>query len=366
MVHPFGIGDAVLITPVIRSLKESGVKKIDLLLGSRTKMLFENNPHVSQIFVWDKSPVARVLERWRRFREVVALFWKLWRNHYQVMFDFSVGGQYAFLSWIFFWIPVRIGFNFRGRGIFLTHKLELREGYAEKSVAEYYLDLLHFLAIRPTNKKPEFFLSEADHQECETILKKFELTGGGSYLAVVPGGGESWGQDARLKRWPVEYFGKLIRELHRTYGGFFEKVLILGGSNEHHLGTELLQEFSGLQVHNLCGMTSIRVTAALIQKASFLLANDGGLVHVAHALGTPLIAIYGPVDPLAYGPYPPDSKALTVTNSGPACRPCYQRFKYQADCKGVECLNHLTVDRVLEQIKSTRFFEQRFTASVLK
>jgi len=366
LIHPFGIGDALFITPVIRTLKEHGVKQIGLLLGSRTRALFENNPHINQIFEWDKSPVANMTQKWKRWRELGGLFVKLWKSNYQVVLDFSPTAQYAFVSWLFFWIPVRVGFNFKKRGFFLTHKVELSNGYVGKSVAEYYLGLIQFFRIEPVSKKTEFFLSDEDRTAAQAIFKKYNFTGGKSFLAVVPGGGESWGKDARLKRWPVKHFGKLIQGLHQNYQDTFEGVFILGGQNEHFLGTELLQEFSGIPAYNLCGSTPIQVAAALIEKASLVVANDGGLVHIAHAVGTPVIGIYGPVDPTVYGPYPPNLKVLTISNQGPACRPCYQRFRYQADCKGVECLTHLAVNNVLDRIKSTHFFDQLEVTSALK
>ena len=232
------------------------------------------------------------------------------------------------------------------------------DGYTGKSVAEYYLNLLEFLGIQSNGKHAEIFLRQNDQLECEAILKRLDINPKNSYLVVAPGGGESWGKDARLKRWPVGSFGKLIRELHRTYGTLFDKILILGGRDEHHLGMALLQECNGIVAHNLCGITPIRTAAALIQKASLFIGNDGGLVHIAHALNVPVIAFYGPVDPVVYGPHPPSSKALTITNTGPACRPCYERFRYQTECKSVECLTHLTADRVLDRIKSSRFLEQ--------
>ena len=362
IISPFGLGDALFITPLIRSLKESGVEQIDLLLGSRTRELFEHNPHVNQIFEWSKYPILDTSQKWNYLKQLGTLLFQLWQNRYQAMFDFTPKAKYALLSWLILWIPVRIGFSFEGRGVSLTHKFKLLDGYTKKSVVEYYLDLLNFLGIQPTAKQLELFLKEEDFRDCGAILNNHGLDCDQSYLVVVPGGGESWGRDARLKRWPVEYFGKLIRSLHQSYSSTFEKVLILGGQNEHFLGTALLQELGGVPAHNLCGSISIRVAAALIQKASFLLANDGGLVHIAHAVGTPVVALYGPVDPVVYGPYPTGSRALTIASIGPACRPCYQRFRYQASCTGVECLTRLTPDQVLDQIRSARFLEQLSTA----
>src|SRR3989338_9786261 len=158
IVHPHGIGDVLWITPVIRALSEYGVKRIDLLLASRTREIFERNPHANEMFEWDKSPVANIFKKWSRFKKLAVTFWKLWRNHYQVVLDFSLGSQYAFLCQFFFWIPVRLGFNFKGRGRFSTHRLELPDGYTDKPVADYYLDLLNILNIQPTHKRTELFL----------------------------------------------------------------------------------------------------------------------------------------------------------------------------------------------------------------
>ena len=119
-----------------------------------------------------------------------------------------------------------------------------------------------------------------------------------------------------------------------------------------------MQKLKGMRVHNLCGAASIRVIASVIQNASILIGNDGGLVHIAHAVGTPVVAIYGPADPIVYGPYPSDSKALIITKEGPACRPCYQRFRYQSACSGVECLTELKPEQVLERLQARHFFDQ--------
>ncbi|OGW87006.1 MAG: hypothetical protein A3C35_00590 [Omnitrophica bacterium RIFCSPHIGHO2_02_FULL_46_11] len=366
IVHPHGIGDVLWITPVIRALSEYGVKRIDLLLGSRTREIFERNPHANEMFEWDKSPVANIFKKWSRFKKLAVTFWKLWRNHYQVVLDFSLGSQYAFLCQFFFWIPVRLGFNFKGRGRFSTHRLELPDGYTDKPVADYYLDLLNILNIQPTHKRTELFLDERDFQNAEAILKELGLHSGSSILAIAPGGGESWGSDARLKRWPVQYFVQLVKELHRDYGSLCEAIFILGGAAESQLAQQFLEAFPERSVYNLCGRVSIRTAAALIQKASLMLANDGGLVHVAHAIDTPVVAIYGPVDPKVYGPYPAKSAALSLTASGPACRPCYQRFRYQAACKGIECLTMLTPDRILARLHSERFLERLSSVGVSK
>ncbi|MBI4368562.1 MAG: glycosyltransferase family 9 protein [Candidatus Omnitrophica bacterium] len=358
IVQPFGIGDALFLTPLIRTLKEAGAQKVDLLLGSRTREIFETNPCVSEIFEWGKPSCRHLSERWACFKTVAFLFWRLRRNRYHIFIDVSPKAKYGAIAWFFFRIPVRIGFRLNGRGIFLTHRTELAGGYQEKAVSEYYLDLLRFFRPSSVSRQTELFLKEEDVTDALRILRKLGVNSDSVYFAVSPGGGESWGRDARLKRWPVSHFVQLIRGIRDQWKQTSHlKFLVLGGNNERSLGEALLKDLREETALNLCGATSIRVSAALIQKAAFLLANDGGLVHVAHALRKPLIAIYGPVDPVVYGPYPTSAQTVVVTRRGPVCRPCYQRFRYQADCQRVECLSGLMPEDVLEHLRSNRFFE---------
>jgi lipopolysaccharide heptosyltransferase II len=357
IVDPFGIGDALFATPVIRALKENGFEKIDLLLGSRTRELFEHNPHISEIFEWDKTKRDGFLAQARYISRLVKLFWRLRQNHYQLLLDFSLSREYALLAWLFFGISKRAGFDYKKRGIFLTNKMELPDGFSQKPVAEYYLDLLKSIGIKEQPCRLELFLGEEDEKECTKILNGLEIRDRQTFIVVAPGGGESWGKDARLKRWPAHYFGALLSRIKSELLPSIRHIFILGSRKENSLAEELSQSVEGLEVHNLSGGVSLRVAAALIQKAAFLIANDGGLVHISQAMGTPVIAFYGPVDPRVYGPYPKNDRALAIVNTGPICRPCYKRMRYQADCVGNECLTTLTPGYVFRLIQSAGFFE---------
>ena len=365
IVHPFGLGDSLFVMPLIRALKENGAEQIDLLLGSRTRELFEHHPCIDQIYEWDKSPLSGFSGKWNRFWKLAGMFFSIWKNHYQIAFDLSPRAQYAFVAFFFFWIPVRIGFNFKQRGFFLTHRVEIPEGFTGKSMTEYYLDLVRLAGIQFNQTKPEIFLTKSDHEERKSVFKQLGISESDSILAVAPGGGESWGRDARLKRWPAAYFAELIQTIQKRYPFLFKHVLILGGTEECNLGDELSKCLNGSSVYNLCGKTRIRTAAALIQKAELFVGNDGGLTHMAHAVHAPVIAFYGPTDPIVYGPYPLEDKVLTMTHSGPACRPCYQRFKYQANCGGVECLTQLLPHQVWARIQNTRFLERLAPAGIL-
>lgn len=357
IVHPFGIGDVLFVTPVIRALKEKGVERIDLLLGSRTRELFENCPHVSHIYEWSKDKPKSWLGRFRYWLEIGKLFWRLAQGRYDVFLDFSLSREYAFFAKYLWGIPVRVGFNYKNRGIFLNYRQPLEAGFSDKPVVDYYFELLSFFGIAAVDKSLEFFLSDDDCRDAEAILSREGLSDGQTYLVVSPGGGESWGKDARFKRWPAEYFAELIKKIAGESGFQFAGILIVGSAKEFEIGENLRKMLNGFSVSNLCGKTKLRTSAALIEKALFVLANDGGMVHVSCALKTPVIAFYGPVDERVYGPYG-NGLSLAIANYDLSCRPCYRRMRYRSDCPHVECLTSLTPERAYQEIQKNRFLER--------
>ena len=83
-----------------------------------------------------------------------------------------------------------------------------------------------------------------------------------------------------------------------------------------------------------------------MERAQLLLANDGGLVHLAHALHVPLVALFGPADPQVYGPAPRHPRAVPVMRKDLPCRPCYSNFRYNSACVDRECLTELPPEAV--------------------
>ncbi len=171
---------------------------------------------------------------------------------------------------------------------------------------------------------------------------------------MSPGGGESWGKDAHFKRWPPAFFADFINRIQPLAG--FDGVIILGSRGEKELAEEAA---SAIQVPcaNLAGDISLETAAALIEKSALFVGNDGGLVHLASALHRPVIAFYGPVDPVVYGPYPARPNAIAVYKENLECRPCYKRFRYKGDCATRECLQNLMPEEAVEFLKNRHYFE---------
>jgi lipopolysaccharide heptosyltransferase II len=351
IVHPYGIGDLLFVTPVLRALRLiPTVEKVDLLIGSRTRKALESNPHVDEIFVVDKD-LFHARKTSENFRECFELGRKLRKNRYDLMIDFSLRREYAFGGQWLLKIPRRAGFDYRGRAFFHNIRLRIPEGFHGRSVTDFYCDLAELAGIPVEDRFLEFYLTDRIRDEAAQWLKK---EGCSDILTVAPGGGESWGKDADFKRWPARFFADLINRLRGRL--VFDRVVILGTEQEAPLGGEI-KRLLEVECLDCTGKLPLEMAAALLERSRLFVGNDGGLVHMAHALRTPIIAFFGPVDPVVYGPYPPSSRAWPVYREGLPCRPCYRKFRYRADCREKECLRDLTPALVLEAAEKRKFFD---------
>lgn len=332
IAQPYGIGDALFMTPLLRALRTlPAVERVDLLLGSRTEPIFRPNPHVDRIFSLNQG-------KWHPG------LWRDLRHRYDLLIDFSLQREYGFYAQFFLGIPRRIGFNFKNRGLFLTEGVPLPHGFEGAHVVDFYSELGKLVGLEVEDRFLEFYLSSEDEEEAGNVLREKSIQVSGRFVTVAPGGGESWGKDAWLKRWPVAHFVKGLSLLKERID--FEGVWVLGSPEERGLGEEI-ERTSPFPVVNFCGELSLGASAALLEKSLLFLANDGGLVHLAHALEVPLIAFYGPADPRVYGPYPSSREAVSVYRKDLPCRPCYSRFRYNSACVDRECLTDLPAEAVL-------------------
>jgi lipopolysaccharide heptosyltransferase II len=360
IVQPYGIGDLLFVTPVLRALRLiPTVEKVDLLLGSRTEQAVRDNPHVDEIFTLDKDLFHR-RDALENFQDVLSLGRRLRKQNYDLLLDYSLRGENAFFSQFFLRIPRRAGFDYKRRGFFHNIRLPIPEGFHERHVVDYFCDLAEKAGIPVEDRFLEFYLSPSERETARQLITEKIGDSPGNFLVVSPGGGESWGNDAHFRRWPVRFFGEMIEWLSHDLE--LKHVFIIASSGEKALGQELAG-LTKIPCVNLAGEISLSQAAALIEKAVLFVCNDSGLVHVAHALDVPLVALYGPVDPMVYGPYPPSSEAMVVFKKDLACRPCYQKFRYNSACVGRECLQDFTPKEVFGILQSQGFFARRLNVS---
>ena len=340
-VNPFGIGDAIFSFYVLGALKRAHPEaRVDFLCNERTRELTGMNPDITRAYEFNRDQLREVRSRslvdfLKAYRSLIS-DWK--DERYEAMFDLSLGREFSFLG-MMAGIPRRFGFDFKRRGLFLTHRTAF-SGYEGRPVVETQLDLLRRAGIEVPKKIPTLTWSIPDSHErtAEALLK-----GESSWVVVAPGGGFSWGSDSVFKQWEPEKFVLTANHWARSRGG----VLLLGDASERGL---LGHVRGGLRVPHVvvCG-ESLGVVAALLRRSQLFLGNDGGLLHFAHSLGVPSVSVFGPVDEKAYGPYGNDAPREVVASTV-ACRPCYKSFHFPPCPYDRRCLSEITVQNVLESI----------------
>ena len=347
-INPFGIGDAIFTLRLAESVRVADpLCKVGFVGNERTEALLNLVPAIDKVFVFNRDYYRRL---WREspldcLRKLQALLGEIRAEKFDVAVDVSLGREYA-LGALLAGIHRRVGFDYKNRGIFLNRKIKLTS-YDEGSVTDKQMELL------PKTKLPHgsaqvkisFRISSKAVQEAETFLSAFGIQPQDRVIAIAPGGGKSWGENAIYKQWDPERFAQAA---NRWAADRDAKVLLLGDESEEGLLGKVAADLRmpaavacGFPIENVC---------ALLKRSEGLLCNDGGLMHLANALGVKLVAIFGPVDEHVYGPYGGAPNSLVVTQTVP-CRPCYQKFHFPPCPHARRCLDELSVETVFESIK---------------
>ncbi|GEM_PF-31713 len=339
----FGIGDVLFTTALISNIKDNFPDCfIGYVCNKRTAPLLAGNPKINKIIVYEKDEFDALFKRSKIafLRKIFGTVGDIKREKFDFGIEMSLNKYASFLLW-FAGIKERVGFNYKNRSPFLTKKIPL-DGYEKKHVVEYYLDLLESMGFQATHKNLELFLNEKDRSFARDFFQKNQLTRK-PVVVLAPGGGASWGADAVYKRWPADKYAQLADKLIEK---FKAQIILLGSSFEKPLCRSVASRMQEKNVR-VCCEANITEAAAVLEKCDVAIVNDGGLLHVAVAVGTKTVSIFGPVDEKVYGPYPRGPHRVVSKNL--PCQPCYRRFR-RADCTHYLCLHSINVSDIIEKV----------------
>jgi heptosyltransferase-2 len=238
-------------------------------------------------------------------------------------------------------IPVRVGWGGEGREIFLTHVVPAPEPRKKHLVWEYLELIRHGLGrpIASSAFKLAFPLDLKISQEAKKLLKSLKVNTKPGLVALGPGA--TYGP---AKRWPLDHWKELITQMLEAGK---ETLLVVGGEEEKEYLSGLwrgLPEKYSKRLVSLVGKTNPRVLAAVLDECKLLITNDTGPMHVAAAVGTPTVAVFGSTSPAWTRPF---GLGHEVIYKNAECSPCFQKT-----CPiGYICLNQITVDEVLRTAK---------------
>ena len=345
IVNPFGIGDVLFSTPLVRAVRRAFPDASIAYLGNRrTQEIMRRNAHVQELFIYEKDELVAVgrRDKLEALRMLATLLRQIRRRRFDLAIDLSLGERYSFLLALF-GVRRRIGFDFRRRGRFLTHRLSIR-GFQDRHVVEHYAQLLAMIGIRLLDRRLELPTTDADRQAVEARLAALRIRPGQRVIGLVPAGGVSWGLHAEFRRWSEDGFVHVGRSLSVRHGA---KILVFGEFKDSWVCAQIASEI-GPAAADLSGQTTLGQFVSLIARCDLVIANDGGPVHIAASQDVPTVSIFGPVDPDVYGPYPRTAKHRVVFRSELPCRPCYHQFKLPPCPYERACLTSVEPADVLE------------------
>jgi lipopolysaccharide heptosyltransferase II len=291
------IGDIILssffIRQVARAFPDS---QIDFVIKKQFNDLVKHNPNITNIYYVESEKGYNQLNKLRR---------KLKNNKYDLVFDLHNNLRTRFLltgisksrKW-------KIKKDKILRALFVLFKINKYKNI--KPIPIRYLETGNTAGIIDDAKGLELFW---DKNIEDNLKNKISFFLKDKYIAIAPGAAHY------TKKWPIEYFMELVEILGKTQN---EKIVILGGLDDTDDGNEL--ELNN-KVINLTGKLSLLESAIIIKNAKVLISNDSGVMHIATAVQTPVLAIFGStVEELGFFPF--RSKHCIIQNKGLKCRPC--------------------------------------------
>ncbi|NQT32570.1 MAG: glycosyltransferase family 9 protein [Candidatus Omnitrophica bacterium] len=299
------LGDIILTTPVLEKLHDEFPEAwIDVLTGNPGEAIFTRHPGVRKISFFKKH---RTLSK--RSEQVI----KLRSKKYDLVIDLKNS-----------LIPYLVGAKYHSRlSVFpskkVNHKKDEHLSKLKGLVADPFSNNRFFIPVPDEDRK---FIDEALTHDADRKL-----------IVVNPGA------KSELKRWPAWKFRKLIRRITTRTDS---RIFVIGNEDDKATAEKVTSEKNG-SVVNMCCKTSLGALAELIRRADLVITNDSAPLHVASAVGTPTVAIFGPTDEKKYGPL---AEGSIVMSPEVDCRPCEK-----PDCRKkreVRCISGVRTKKVFE------------------
>jgi heptosyltransferase-2 len=326
------IGDVILTLPMVQALKRRFPDAaVDIVVIPAAMDLLANNPHIASAVSYDK----------RRSEKGIGGFLRLVKKLKSGTYDLAVVPHRSLRSALiafFSNIPERIGFDRSAGRIFMTKCV--RYDPCEHEVERDYA-LLRPLGIEVQEKElPQLYPSAHDGEVLDRLCGSVPPTSDRPWIALAPG--TVW----HTKQWLPERFGAVAQKLAEKY-----TVILIGGIEDVELCEQIRQSVETGHCVNLAGKLSLLQSAEAVKRCALLLCNDSAPMHLAVAMGTPVVAVFGATVPeFGFGPY--GSHDTVIETKGLPCRPCTIHGGKKCPIKTFVCMRSIEsadVVRVMEE-----------------
>jgi heptosyltransferase-2 len=349
------IGDGLLIIPALRALRESYPDAhIELLTRHIPAQVLQGWNVLNDITIINPRPDGAKLDQQFTLTQRLSLLNKLLKRLHTKRYDavllmhhllplqrcltFQALTLVTGARW-------RVGLD-NGHGWFLNVKVP-DDGFGARHEAEHYLAVAEAIGATTPDKRLSIPLTAEERQQAQHMVYGSDEPDAaqGPIIAMHPGCSIL----STARRWAPERFAQLADRLYHDFGG---QLLLLGGPDEAPIRAEVMRLMqSNMPRRSFSGRESIKLTAAIIELCDLFVGNDSGLMHLATAVDTPTVAIFGLTNHKAWGPYTGGIPGrATVVRLDLPCMPCYfcgRTIGTPEGCTTRDCMTQLQVDPVV-------------------
>lgn len=336
IIKPSSLGDVIHALPVLAGLRQRYPQAhIAWLISTACAGLLEGQPDLDELIPFDRKRYAWVGRRLGITREFIGFLRELRTRRFDLVLDLQGLFRSGFIAWTC-GARYRLGFAAARELGWIFYSDRLRQKDPERHAVERNYDFGRFLGFAAAPMRFPLMVSQEARAAVRARLAARGVAADNRYLLLAPG--TRW----ETKRWPADRFAEVARRVRSELGW---PVVIAGAPDECAVAAEVAA-LAGEGVVNFAGQTTLPEMTALVADAAGTVMNDSGPMHLAAALGRPLVAVYGPTSPLRTGPYGcPDSVVRLPLD----CSPCY--LKRLADCPyGHRCMRELSAEQVCQRL----------------
>lgn len=320
------LGDTVLTTPLLAQLARRG--DVDVVTTPASAALLANNPAVRSVIVYDKRGVDRGLPGF------VALAKRLRQTPYDVAFLAQGSFRSAALA-LAAGVPSRVGFDTSSGRWLYSRRVTFRDDL-HHAARLLRLARPNGRPATPDELRPLLYPGHAERHAVDAMLTRHGVAAGERFVALAPG--SVWA----TKRWPG--YAELAALLQRDM-----RIVIVGGADDAALAHAIVS--AAPSAIDATGQLSLLASAELIGRAAALVTNDSAPLHLASAMGTPSVAIFGPTVPaFGFGPLAP--RSIVVGHETLSCRPCDRHGPQRCPLGHFRCMRELDAATMAEQVRS--------------
>lgn len=339
------IGDVLTATPALRALRESfPAARLDALIPPNSAPVLAESPLVDDVIVFDKFQYDRPIDAFRP--SSLAALVRFARDLRRQCYDCLVILHHLTTRWgtlkyallaVTSGAKVRVGLD-NGRGWFLTHRVP-DEGFGAKHEVEYWLDAVGTIGAGTEDTSLEMAIGAEDEAFVNDQIPMTKSQTPRPVVAIHPGSGGY----SLARRWAPKGFAQVADALVERYRA---RIVLVGTPAD---GVSQVASLMRSEAVNLEGSTNLRQLAAILKRCDLFIGADSGVMHLAAAVGTPLVAIFGPSNHRAWGPWPRDGRHIILHADLP-CSPCsYVGYKVgqREGCEAMTCMKAIAPEMVL-------------------